>query len=85
MAFVRACFPQVQNRSGKFGKTNMEYAISIVEAAKRAGVGRSSIYQAIGRGELQIRKNGRRSLILVEDLKAWVAAMPLATPSKQAA
>ena len=63
----------------------MEYAISIVEAAKRAGVGRSSIYQAIGRGELQIRKNGRRSLILVEDLKAWVAAMPLATPSKQAA
>lgn len=63
----------------------MEYAISIVEAAKRAGVGRSSIYQAIGRGELQIRKNGRRSLILVDELKAWIAAMPVATPSKLAA
>ena len=61
------------------------YAISIIEAAKRAGVGRSSIYHAIGRGELQIRKNGRRSLILVEDLKAWVAAMPVATPAKQVA
>lgn len=60
----------------------MELAISIVEAAKRAGIGRSSIYQAIGRGELKIRKNGRRSLILVDDLKAWVAAMPLAAPSK---
>lgn len=62
----------------------MEYAISIVEAAKRAGIGRSSIYQAIRRGELKIRKNGRRSLILVEDLKAWVAAMPLAPYLKQA-
>lgn len=63
----------------------MEIAISIIEAAKRSGVGRSSIYQAIGRGELQIRKNGRRSLILVDDLKAWIAAMPVATPSKLAA
>ena len=33
-------------------KQTMEIAISIIEAAKRAGVGRSSIYQAIGRGEL---------------------------------
>ncbi len=63
----------------------MEYAISIVEAGRRSGLSRSSIYQAIGRGELQIRKNGRRSLILVDDLKAWVAAMPVATPSKLAA
>lgn len=63
----------------------MEYAISIVEAAKRVSIGRSAIYQAIGRGELKIRKNGRRSLILVDDLKAWVAAMPVATTSKQTA
>ena len=63
----------------------MEIAISIVEAAKRAGVSRSSIYQAIGRGELKIRKNGRRSLILVDELKEWVAALPVANVSKQPA
>ncbi|HEY7747535.1 MAG TPA: excisionase family DNA-binding protein [Aestuariivirgaceae bacterium] len=54
----------------------MEIAISIVEAARRAGVGRSSIYEAIWRGELPIRKCGRRSLILIDDLKAWVSALP---------
>jgi excisionase family DNA binding protein len=54
----------------------MEIAISIIEAARRAGVGRSSVYEAIGRGDLKIRKNGRRSLVLVDDLKAWVSAMP---------
>ena len=60
----------------------MELAISIIEAAKRSGVGRSSIYEAIGRGDLKIRKHGRRSLVLVDDLKAWVSAMPEAKPSK---
>lgn len=63
----------------------MEIAISIIEAAKRAGVGRSSIYQAIGRGELKIRKNGRRSLILVDELKEWVAALPVANVSNRTA
>lgn len=63
----------------------MELAISIIEAAKRTGLGRSSIYEAIGRGDLKIRKNGRRSLILVDDLKAWVSAMPEAKPSRHAA
>lgn len=60
----------------------MELAISIIEAAKRAGVGRSSIYEAIKRGDLKIRKNGRRSLVLVHDLKEWVSAMPEAKLSK---
>jgi excisionase family DNA binding protein len=60
----------------------MEIAISIVEAAKRSGVGRSSIYQAIGRGELKIRKHGRRSLILVDELKEWVSALPIARTSR---
>ena len=63
----------------------MELAISIVEAARRAGVGRSSIYEAIGRGELKIRKSGRRSLVLVDDLKAWVTALPEANQSRHAA
>ena len=76
---------QVPIRSDDHKGTDMEIAISIIEAAKRSGVGRSSIYQAIGRGELKIRKNGRRSLILVDELKEWVAALPIAKISKKLA
>ena len=60
----------------------MEITISIVEAAKRSGLSRSSIYESIGRGDLKIRKHGRRSLVLVEDLKAMLAALPVAKSSK---
>ena len=54
----------------------MEISVSIVEAARRVGVGRSSIYEAINRGDLPIRKCGRRSLVLVEDLKSWISSLP---------
>ncbi len=54
----------------------MEYAISIVEAARRAGVGRSKLYQAIKRRELRVKKCGSRSIVLVDDLVAWVKSLP---------
>ena len=63
----------------------MELAVPIPEAARRAGVGRSSLYEAINRGELPLRKAGRRSLIRIDDLKAWIDALPTATPHKLAA
>ena len=63
----------------------MEFAVPIVEAARRAGVGRSSIYEAVNRGELRLKKNGRRSLILVDDLRAWVNSLPNAEIHKLAA
>ena len=52
------------------------YAISISEAVRLSGIGRSSIYQAIRRGELSIRKSGRRSLILTADLQRWLSELP---------
>lgn len=66
-------------------ENTLELAISIIEAARRAGVGRSSIYEAVNRGELPLRKSGRRSLVLVDDLKAWVAALPDAKQTRNAA
>jgi excisionase family DNA binding protein len=57
-------------------RKQLELAISIAEAARRAGVGRSSIYEAIRRGELLVRKCGRRSLILLDDLRAWLSSLP---------
>lgn len=51
-------------------------AVSIAEAVRLSGVGRSSIYEAVNRGEIPIRKRGRRSLVMVEDLRRWIEALP---------
>jgi excisionase family DNA binding protein len=56
----------------------MELAISIAEAARRSGLGRSTVYEAIARGELKVRKAGRRSLILTADLQQWLSELPTA-------
>jgi excisionase family DNA binding protein len=47
-------------------------AISVEEAAKAAGVGRTLIYEALSKNELASLKAGRRRLIRVEALRAWL-------------
>jgi excisionase family DNA binding protein len=51
-------------------------ALGILDAARAAGVGRSTIYEHINRGALKARKAGRRTLILRADLQAWLASFP---------
>jgi excisionase family DNA binding protein len=51
-------------------------AVGIDEAARRAGVGRGLLYQEIGKGRLRVRKAGRRTLITINDLSAWLDALP---------
>jgi excisionase family DNA binding protein len=51
-------------------------AVSIAEAVRLTGIGRSSLYEAIRRGDLPIRKSGRRTLLLMEDLRQWLAGLP---------
>jgi excisionase family DNA binding protein len=57
-----------------------QLALSIVEAAQAAAISRSTLYEAIGRGELRVLKIGRRSVILVEDLSDWLRGRPLYRP-----
>jgi excisionase family DNA binding protein len=52
---------------------------SIPDAARRAGLSSSNVRLVIQRGELKARKMGRRVLILDEDLRAWLAALPSAS------
>lgn len=52
-------------------------AYDVVEAAKRAGVGRSKIFEEINAQRLKARKAGRRTLILHADLAAWAASLPV--------
>jgi excisionase family DNA binding protein len=49
-------------------------AISINNAAKVLGLGRTSIYAMIGDGRLQAFKLGRRRLVRVDSIRRLVAA-----------
>jgi hypothetical protein len=51
-------------------------AVTVAEACNVASSSRSEIYAAILRGELRARKRGRKTLILMADLRAWVEALP---------
>jgi excisionase family DNA binding protein len=55
---------------------NLPIAVSIAQAVGLTGVGRSTLYKAIQRGELRIRKAGRRTLLLTDDLRRWIQQLP---------
>ena len=50
-------------------------AVSIMEAAEICGVGKSTIYRLIDRGEIKRRKLGNRALILLSDLNTYLNSL----------
>jgi excisionase family DNA binding protein len=50
--------------------------LSVSEACAVAGVGRTKIYEAISGGLLVARKLGKRRIILRDDLRSFLAALP---------
>ena len=50
--------------------------LSIAEACAVAGIGRTKIYQAISKGTLKARKCGKRTLVLRDDLREFLVALP---------
>jgi excisionase family DNA binding protein len=51
-------------------------ALTISEACEVARASRTTLYRAIGRGELAARKRGRRTIVLVDDLRNWIENLP---------
>lgn len=60
------------NASGR--PLELELAVSPAEAARRSGLGRTTIYAALKAGGLKSIKIGARRLIMVDALKAWLAS-----------
>jgi hypothetical protein len=55
---------------------SMALAYSIPDAVAASGLGRTRLYSAIKTGDLRTRKFGRRTIILVDDLKSFLEALP---------
>ncbi len=47
-------------------------AVSINDAARALGLGRTSIYSLINDGKLEARKLGRRTLVTTESIRALI-------------
>lgn len=60
----------------------MHLALTIDEACKTAGIGRTKLYEFIKNGELDARKVGARTLILRSDLEQFLNHLPTLTPIK---
>jgi hypothetical protein len=52
------------------------FAVSIADAVRIVGLGRTSLYAAISAGKLKTRKSGRRTLIETTVLRQFIAALP---------
>ena len=53
--------------------TDPRLAVSPADAARLAGIGRTTLYEALGSGALRSLKIGKRRLITIEALKDWLA------------
>lgn len=57
--------------------TNAPAAYSPREAAKVCGIGLTTLYAERNAGRLRMLKVGRRSLVTVDAIQAWLAALPV--------
>ena len=58
-------------------KARTPITLSIPDAVEASGLSRSSIYEALRRGDLTAVKAGRRTLIRFSDLEAYMARLPI--------
>jgi excisionase family DNA binding protein len=61
-----------------------EAGLSVLDAARIAGIGRSTIYEELAAGRLVARKCGSRTIIPASALSEWMDKLPSYTATKGA-
>jgi excisionase family DNA binding protein len=66
------------NEFGQKGKVPLAQRLSMSpeEASALTGIGLTSIREAIKKECLKAKKHGRRTIVLSDDLKGWLKALP---------
>jgi excisionase family DNA binding protein len=59
---------------------NLPLAYTIAEACSVARAGRTALYEAIRSGALRAVKRGRRTIVLADDLRRYLEALPAVEP-----
>jgi excisionase family DNA binding protein len=70
--------PAVRQAIVALGLGGAKLAYTVEEAAAALGIGRTKLFAEIAAGRLRARKAGRRTLIAVEDARAFLANLPQA-------
>lgn len=65
--------------------THPPLAYDIRGLMKASGKGRSTIFEDIAAGRLNARRAGGKLVVLYDDAKAWLNALPVREPSKKEA
>jgi excisionase family DNA binding protein len=66
--------PEVTTPDSPLAALQGRVTVSVEEAARLLGLGRSAAYEAARRGELPTRRLGRRLLVPVPALLEWLGA-----------
>ncbi len=53
-----------------------QLALTVAEACAAARIGRTTLYEAIKRGDRVAAKYGRKTLICADELRSWLASLP---------
>ena len=68
--------PAVRQTLAALGMAGTKLAYSVEEAAEALGLGRTMLYGEIAAGRLRAKKIGKRTIILVDDARAYLASLP---------
>ena len=56
--------------------TNQKKLYTIRDVIEITSLGRTSVYQAIKKGELVVKKFGAKSLVTAESIESFIASLP---------